>query len=66
MTTDERIQALTMNLEILTGMHQDFEKRMVQYSADVKDAVDRLTNMAELHEADIDDHEKRLEKLEGK
>ena len=49
MTTDARIQALTMNLEVLTRMHQDFEKRMVQYSADVKDAIERLTNIAEAH-----------------
>jgi hypothetical protein len=66
MTTDERIQALTMNLEVLTSVHQDFEKRMVQYAADVKDAITRLTNIAASHDADIDDHDMRLEKLEGK
>ncbi len=27
-------------------MHQDFEKRMIQYSADVKDAIARLANVA--------------------
>jgi len=49
-----------MHLEVLTGMHQDFEKRtderfaaltefarqMTQYAADVKDSIRRLTNIA--------------------
>jgi hypothetical protein len=43
---DERIQALAMHLEVLTHMHQDFEKRMTQYSADLKDAIARLTDIA--------------------
>jgi hypothetical protein len=50
MTIDDRIQSLAMHLELLTGMHQDFEKRMTQYSADVKDAIARLANIAAAHD----------------
>ena len=64
MTTDERIQALAMHLEVLTGMHESFEKRMTDYAADVKDAITRLTNIAEAHDSALDDHEKRIERLE--
>jgi len=63
MTIDERIQALAMHLEVLTGMHQDFEKRMTQHSADVKEAIGRLANIAAAHNAVIDGHEKRIENL---
>ena len=72
MTIDERIQALAMHLEILTGMPQDFEKRveahmqrMTQYSADVKDAIARLANIAAAHDQAIHDHDQRIEKLES-
>ena len=66
MTTDERIEALAMHLEVLTSVHQDFEKRMVQYAADVKDTMDRMGRIIEIHEALHDDHGARLDKLEGK
>ena len=65
MTTDERIQALSMHLEVLTGLHQDFEKRMTDYAADVKDAIKRLTNIAAVHDSTLDDHEHPIENLEG-
>ena len=68
-----------MHLEVLTGMHQDFEKRtderaaehqefqrqMTQYAADVKDAIRRLADIAEAHDTRLDDHQDRIEKLEG-
>jgi len=40
-TIDERIQALTMHLEILSGVHQDFEKR----------TDERFQTLAEAHRA---------------
>jgi hypothetical protein len=64
MTIDERINALAMHLEVLAGMHEDFEKRMVSYAADVKDAVQRLTNIAESHTETLEDHERRISDLE--
>ena len=45
MTIDERLEALTMHVEVLTHMHQDFEKKMTEYSNDVKNAISRLTNI---------------------
>lgn len=59
MTIDERIEALAMHLETLTRVHEDFEKRMTGYAADVKDAIDRLTNIAVAHD-------ERLDNLEGR
>jgi hypothetical protein len=58
MTIDERIEALTMHLEVLTHVHEDFEKQMTGYASDVKDAIGRLSNIAEAHE-------KRIHDLEG-
>jgi hypothetical protein len=66
MTTDERIEALTMHLEVVTHMHEAFERKMTEYAADVKDAIGRLTNIVEAHDQQIDAHEERIERLEGK
>jgi hypothetical protein len=64
-TIDERLEALTMHLEVVTHMHEDFEKQMTGYAADVKDAIQRLTDIAEAHGDMLDDHEKRIEHLEN-
>jgi hypothetical protein len=50
MTIDERLETLAMHLEVVTQMHEDFEKRMTQYSADLKDAIKRLANVAAAHD----------------
>lgn len=47
MTIDERLKALTMRLEVVTRVHEDFEKKMTGYAADVKGAIKRLANIAE-------------------
>jgi chaperonin cofactor prefoldin len=65
MTLDERIEALTTHLEVLAGMHEDFEKRMTGYSQDVKDAIHRLANVAGARDERLDDHEQRIERLES-
>ena len=57
MTIDERIQALTESLELLSHMHMDFEKKWTAIAFDMGDAVKRLTKIAE-------DHEKRITDLE--
>jgi hypothetical protein len=78
LTIDERLQAIAMHLEVLTGVHHDFEKRvnefmdanrefqkrMTEYAADVKDSIARLANIAAAHDERIDDHEKRIDRLE--
>jgi hypothetical protein len=65
MTIDERLETLAMHLEVVTHMHEDSEKRMTQYSADVKDAIKRLANIAAAHDEALEDHEKRIERLEN-
>ena len=78
MTIDERLEAIAMHLEVLTHVHQDlekkhesmaqahgdFEKRMTEYAAGVKDAIERLTNITEAHDGTLDDHENRIDDLE--
>ena len=53
MTIDQRLEALTMHLEVVAHLHEDFEKKMTEYAADVKDAINRLTNIAASHEERI-------------
>jgi hypothetical protein len=65
MTIDERLEALAMHLEVLTRVHEDFEKKMTGYAADVKDAIQRLANIAEAHDGTLDDHETRIKDLES-
>jgi hypothetical protein len=64
MTIDERLEALTMHLEVVARMHEDFEKRMTSYAADVKDAIGRLANIAASHDETLEDHERRIKGLE--
>jgi archaellum component FlaC len=68
----ERHEALTQTVEILghdlqqiAQEHKEFVSRMTQYSADVKDAIARLANIAAAHEDRLDDHDKRIERLES-
>jgi hypothetical protein len=65
MTIDERLEALAMHLEVLTRVHEDFEKKMTGYAADVKDAIQRLANIAQAHDGTLDDHETRIKDLES-
>jgi len=86
LTIDERLQAITMHLELLSQMHEDerkhneelrknhadfvsrmedfvsrmeaFTNQVTTFAADVRDAVVRLTNIAEAHERRLDDLEK--------
>jgi hypothetical protein len=77
LTIDERLEALAMHLEVLTRVHEDFEKKsdqrheefvrqMTAYAADVKDAIARLANIAAAHNEQLDDHEHRISGLEDK
>lgn len=72
MDIDGRIEALTMNLELLASMHQDFEKK---WDARMQDWDSRgrqleklqldLTRLVMAHEERLDDSDKRLKDLEG-
>jgi hypothetical protein len=64
LTIDERLEAIALHLELLTHLHEDFEKKMTGYSADVKDAITRLANIAAAHDETLEGHEKRLRNLE--
>jgi len=45
--------------------HEDFEKKMTSYAADVKDAIKRLANIAEAHDGTLDHRETRIKDLES-
>jgi hypothetical protein len=80
LTIDERLEALAMHLELVTRMHEDFERKadkrheefavfvrqMTSYAADVKDSIRRLANIAAAHDKRLDDHEDRISGLEDK
>jgi hypothetical protein len=75
----EKHEALTQTLELmlqehrdwlqehrdLLQEHRDFVSRMTRYSADVRDAIARLANIAAAHDQRLDDQEKRIEKLDS-
>ncbi len=61
MNIDERIEALTHSVELLSQMHQDNEKRHASYFGAISDAITRLTDMAESHEQRIRELENHRE-----
>ena len=58
MTIDERIEALTQSVELLSRMHQDNEKRYNRMFEQLISMTDRLIRIAE-------DHDDRLRRLEN-
>jgi hypothetical protein len=75
MTIDERLEALTQNVELSWRMHLDSEKRTAQSvelpaavhrenEAAFKDLFNRMGRILERHDITLDDHEDRLGKLE--
>ena len=58
MNIDQRIEALTHSVELLSHMHQDNEKRYTEYFRVVSESLQTLTRIAESHETPI-------RKLEG-
>jgi hypothetical protein len=75
MDIDQRLEALAMNVELLTRDIHDLQNIVRQVSADVRDLgsyiKDIATGTARLsfdvrsQKDRLDDHEKRLEDLEG-
>ena len=72
MTLDERIQALTESVKSLASMHRDAEKRPTESGerlaaavADIKDLMNRMGRILEHRDISIDDHEDRIDCLQG-
>lgn len=66
MTIDERLEALTHSVELLASMHKDNEKQVTGAIIDIRDAVMRLSVIAEAHQDTLDDHDERVGALEKK
>jgi hypothetical protein len=57
----ERHEALAQEMELVVSLHHDNEKRVAQ----VMDTMNRMGRIIEIHEQRHDEHEARLDKLEG-
>ena len=73
MNIDERLQAITMHLELLNGMHEDLAKRHEElakrheeFAKQMADCVVALTALSSRLTQIVEDHEKRLNGLEGR
>jgi hypothetical protein len=64
MTIDERLEALTMHLEVVTHLHQDFEKKMTEFSADVTKSIAELKDVTTRIASIVISHDERIERLE--
>jgi DNA-binding SARP family transcriptional activator len=60
MNIDERLEALVQTVERLASLHKENEQRL----AAVMDTMSRMGRILEMHEANLDDHEDRLDDLE--
>jgi len=70
-TTDERIQALAQSIELLVSIHTDLEKataeRFATVAAIFRDAHGSIPSLERIsHQERLDDHGKRIERLEDK
>ncbi|MGA8272150.1 MAG: hypothetical protein WB919_11380 [Candidatus Sulfotelmatobacter sp.] len=67
MNIDERLQALTHNLELRaleTEKHDQQLKRAAILVTEVAEGTARLLRVVEMHEHRLDSHDDRLDKLE--
>ena len=60
MSIGERLAALTQSLEPVVSLHRDNEHR----PARAMDTMNRLGRVMEIHEARLDEHDRRLDALE--
>ena len=68
---DERIEALTRNVELIASMHQDLDKKWDGRMLKVQDMLERVTEMnremvrlIEIHDERLNSHDDRLDNLE--
>jgi hypothetical protein len=68
MTIDERIEALTQSLELLSSLHRDLEetsaKGFAELRAELRENMGKLTKTMEQLGAIVIAHEERIERLE--
>jgi hypothetical protein len=67
MTIDERLEALTHNLELLSLETEKHDKQIAQLSTlvtEVAEGTARLLRVVEMHEHRLDSYDDRLDKLE--
>ncbi len=74
MTIDERLEALTQSVELIASLHRDNEQRVAQMVdsmnrneqrvGQVMDTMNRMGRIIEIHDADLDNLNHRLDKLE--
>ncbi len=61
MNIDDRLEALAQSVELLASMHKDNEARVAQ----IMDTMNRMGRILEKHDLDIDEHEDRLNDIDG-
>ena len=67
MSIDERLEALTHSLELLSLETEKHDRQIAQLSTlvtEVAEGTVRLLRVAEMHENRLDSHDDRLDKLE--
>jgi hypothetical protein len=67
MTIDERLEALTRNLELLSLESEKHDRqldRAAKLVTEVAEGTARLLRIVEMHEHRLDSHDERLDKLE--
>jgi hypothetical protein len=67
MTIDERLEALTRNLELLSLESEKHDRqldRAAKLITEVAEGTARLLRVVEMHENRLDSHDDRLDKLE--
>lgn len=62
MTIDERLEAITRNLELLASFRKDDERRF----AILEDAITRVATATEMLMYSMENHEQRIAALEGR
>ena len=65
MNVDERIEALAQSVELMASLQKDRDARIDYLHSEMMLAITRLAHTADAHNGQLDDHEGRLQHLEG-
>jgi flagellar capping protein FliD len=66
LTIDERIEALTHSVELLSQMHQDNERKYEERFARMETLLERIVGVQETLARIVNGHEQRITDLERK
>lgn len=69
MNIDERLEALTQSVELLTSFHTDHQSRLEkleQISSELRHNIAQLTEIHAVMAALLKNHEDRIERMEGR